>query len=91
MFGLRHTIGAEYNSGTGIKLLFEMGMKDEKIVLRIRPRGICGAISFSHTGCLSIFVAELDSEIFSPLAYRDYKASTSSESEANRVYESSEG
>jgi hypothetical protein len=90
MFGLRYTISSRYYSDTGIKLFFTLGMKDEKIILRIRPRGIRGAISFSRAGSISIFLNKLDTEIFSPIAYRDYKGIASSESEANRVYESSE-
>lgn len=65
-------------------------MSDERILVRVRPGRVRGAISFSHTGCISVKFAELDSEIFSPLAYRNYQAITSPESKANRDNESSE-
>lgn len=66
-------------------------MRDERILLRFRPRGICGAVYFSHTSCIRIFLNELDTEIFNPIDYRNYANSTKLELEANRVYESSEG
>ena len=37
-------------------------MKDEKIILRVRPGRVRGAIYFSRTGCISFKCAELDSE-----------------------------
>jgi hypothetical protein len=44
--------------------MLEIGMKNEIVPIRFRPRGISGSIHFSRTGLVSFVITSLDTEIF---------------------------
>ena len=59
LFGVSYTISARKYQ-PGLELFLDMGMKNEIILICIRPRGVHGSVHFSRTGLNSFVLVESD-------------------------------
>ena len=67
--------------------MLEIGMKNEIVPIRFRPRGISGSLHFSRTGLVSFVITSLDTEIFCGGLEQTRKSFATNDTEAG-FYES---
>lgn len=70
-----------------INTMLEIGMKNEIVPIRFRPRGISGSLHFSRTGLVSFVITALDTEIFCG-GLEQTRKSLATTQQADGVYES---